>query len=120
MSFASKRPSYIFLLIILIEGQYLHSSAQTNPDDTLNQKEPADSKSGRPEDESYMEMDIDMEAKSYSQSSCGISKTKYKTGYELKGPPPLKDSERPEAFEEISGGECTNQHAFPWMARLVG
>ena len=114
MSIVSKRPCYIFLLIILIEGPCLHSSAQTNPD-TLDQTEAADSKSGRPGDESYMEMDIDMEAKSYSKSSCGMPKTKYKADYELKVPPPST-----EALEEISGGECTNQHAFPWIARLLG
>ena len=22
------------------------------------------------------------------------------------------------ALEEISGGECTNEHAFPWIVRL--
>ena len=119
MSFDSKRPCYISLLIILIKGPYLHSSAQTSPD-TLEQTEAADFKSGRPEDKSYMEMDIDMEAKIYSESSCGMPKTKYNADYESEGPPQSKDSERPEALEEISGGECTNQHAFPWMARLLG
>ena len=42
------------------------------------------------------------------QPGCGLPVSKYKaqaTNNRIIG---------------VSGGECTNDHAFPWMARLVG
>ena len=45
------------------------------------------------------------EAKSNLQPECGLS------NFTL---------DPTASLEEISGGECTNEHAFPWIVRLYG
>ena len=108
-----KRCSYTFLLINLLEGQCLYSSAEAN----LNSQ----SKSKTVMSKSLVQLPTkvmlteggelggkEFEDVSDWQPGCGLPVSKYKaqaTNNRIIG---------------VSGGECTNDHAFPWMARLVG
>ena len=108
-----KRYSYTFLLISLLEGQSLYSSTKAN----LNSQ----SKSKTVMSKSLVQLPTkvmlteggelggkEFEDVSDWQPGCGLPVSKYKaqaTNNRIIG---------------VSGGECTNDHAFPWMARLVG
>ena len=108
-----KRYTYTFLLINLLEGQRLHGFAETTLNSQIQSKTVISNSVGKVPTKVMLREGGELGETKFQdvsgwQPGCGLPASKYK---------PEETNER---IIGVSGGKCTHQHAFPWMARLVG